>query len=411
MSSFEMELDIEGVEILSVDKADNGDIIIHVSSTDKWTKCRRCGRNICKFHGHDREINLRHLSILGMNVYIRIRPARYQCTHCRKRPTTTQIMPWYYQNSPCTKYFENHILLQMISSTVEDVSVKEDLGYEAIMGIINRGVGTRVDWKTITNLDCIGLDEISLKKGHKDFVTIVTGRVGERTMILGVLKDRTKKTVKKFLKGIPKKFRKTVNSICSDMYDGFINAAKEVFGGKVIVIDRFHVAKSYRNGLDSFRKKELKRLKEELSEEEYKKLKGAMWAIRKKKEKLSEENDEVLRCLFNHSPKLKEAYDLSNDLTDIFEEDISKSAARPKIRSWVKRVRKSGLKCFDRFIKTLEKYMDQITNYFINGHTSGFVEGLNNKIKVIKRRCYGILNVKHLFQRIYLDLEGYSLFT
>ena len=52
--------------------------------------------------------------------------------------------------------------------------------------------------------------------------------------------------------------------------------------------------------------------------------------------------------------------------------------------------------------------MDEITNYFLDRQTSGFVEGLNNKIKVIKRRCYGILNVKHLFQRIYLDLSGYA---
>jgi transposase len=55
--------------------------------------------------------------------------------------------------------------------------------------------------------------------------------------------------------------------------------------------------------------------------------------------------------------------------------------------------------------------MNEIANYFINRQTSGFVEGLNNKITVIKRRCYGILNVKHLFQRIHLDLSGYALFA
>ncbi|PXF61389.1 MAG: hypothetical protein C4B59_03895 [Candidatus Methanogaster sp.] len=78
---------------------------------------------------------------------------------------------------------------------------------------------------------------------------------------------------------------------------------------------------------------------------------------------------------------------------------------------WKKNVEESGLKCFNKFISTLDKFMDKITNYFINRQTSGFAEGLNNKIKVIKRRCYGIINVKHLFQRIYLDLEGYSLYV
>src|SRR5262249_16030752 len=63
------------------------------------------------------------------------------------------------------------------------------------------------------------------------------------------------------------------------------------------------------------------------------------------------------------------------------------------------------------FLTTLEKWMDEIANFIPDRQTSGFVEGLNNKIKVIKRRCYGILNVKHLFQRIQLDLSGYALFA
>ncbi|MCP4977166.1 MAG: transposase, partial [Maribacter sp.] len=69
------------------------------------------------------------------------------------------------------------------------------------------------------------------------------------------------------------------------------------------------------------------------------------------------------------------------------------------------------LTCFNTFLKTLSKQMEPITNYFIDRHNSGFVEGLNNKIKVIKRRCYGLTNIKHLFQRILLDMEGYSLFS
>ena len=79
-------------------------------------------------------------------------------------------------------------------------------------------------------------------------------------------------------------------------------------------------------------------------------------------------------------------------------------------KKWEKKVIKTGLDCYDSFIKTLNSFQSQIANYFNNRSNSGFVEGLNNKIKVIKRRCYGILNEKHLYQRIYLDLEGYELF-
>ncbi len=66
--------------------------------------------------------------------------------------------------------------------------------------------------------------------------------------------------------------------------------------------------------------------------------------------------------------------------------------------------------CFDKFLSTLEKFMDEILNYFIRRHNSGFVEGLNNKVKVIKRRCYGLLNHENLFRRLDLDMRSYSIF-
>jgi len=118
-----------------------------------------------------------------------------------------------------------------------------------------------------------------------------------------------------------------------------------------------------------------------------------------------------MKHLFDHSPALRQAYDLREKMTGIFEQHISRAEATLQIKAWETEVRNSGLKCFDSFLTTLNNWMDEITNYFHHRSNSGFVEGLNNRIKVIKRRCYGILNVSHLFQRIYLDLEGYRLFT
>jgi transposase len=80
------------------------------------------------------------------------------------------------------------------------------------------------------------------------------------------------------------------------------------------------------------------------------------------------------------------------------------------ITSWIDRVDRSGLKCFDSFLITLDNLLDEITEYFLDRETSGFQEGFNNKIKVLKRRCYGITNISHLFQHIWLDLEGFKLF-
>ena len=65
---------------------------------------------------------------------------------------------------------------------------------------------------------------------------------------------------------------------------------------------------------------------------------------------------------------------------------------------------------FNSFIGTLKKYKTHIVQYFKGRHTSGFVEGFNNKIKVIKRRCYGVFDENSLFRRIFLDTEGYKRF-
>jgi transposase len=349
--------------------------------------------------------------VLGQPVELHYCPPRYQCRHCAGYPTTTHQATWYEARSGCTKAFEKHILLACINSTVFDVSMKEGIGYEAVRGIIDRHIAQGVDWETIKNLPVIGFDEIALRKGHRDFVTIVTGRINGETIILGILKDRKKETVKEFLMSIPKRLRKKVLFVCSDMYIGFVNAAKEVFGKKVrVVVDRFHVAKLYGQGLDELRKKELKRLKKTLSKEQYKELEGVLWIVRNRPEDLTEDEQKTLEKLFKYSPLLREAYQLKKELTGLFDSDLPRRRAKQRITGLMNRVNRSSVRCFDTFLKTLETYKEEIVNYFLDRQTSGFVEGLNNKIKVIKRRCYGLTNIGHLFQHVYLDLSGYSLY-
>jgi transposase len=225
---------------------------------------------------------------------------------------------------------------------------------------------------------------------------------------------RKKDTIKAFIQSIPDHLKETIKIACCDMYDGYINSVKEIFGNKVkVVIDRFHVAKNYRKSVDSLRKKELKRLKKELTEIQYKELKGAMWALRKSESDLTDEEKNVLLILFSYSSMLKQAYNFQNSLTEIFNKKINKQEAEKLIKKWIKEINKSELSCFDKFITTLTKNWDGILNYFHRKQrkNSGFIEGLNNKIKVIKRRCYGVLNLEKLFQRIFLDLEGYERFA
>jgi len=413
MNYLEIPLDVAGVNIEGVEFTEEGEIFVTITSTIEGTACHICGQEIAEFYGENREIVLRHLSILGKPTYLKFRPRRYRCSHCKAQPTTTQKLPWYEPRSPHTRAYENHILLGLVNSTVMDVSIKEGIGYEAVMGIIERHVSPEVDWSEFEDLEIMGADEIALKKGHRDFVTIISVclRNGKKRVI-GVLEDRKKETVRKFFRSIPKHLRKTVRVFCTDLYDGFINAAKEFFGRKIrIVADRFHVAKLYRKGLDDLRKKEMKRLKKVLPKEEYKSFKTVMWVLRKNVDDLTEADLEIIKKLKPHAPELVTAYLLCLTLTNVFKSSITKEQARYQLRGWKGLVRKLGIECFDSFLNTMEKRMEEITNYFVERQSSGFVEGLNNKIKVIKRRCYGIINRNHFFQRLFIDLRGYELFA
>ena len=195
------------------------------------------------------------------------------------------------------------------------------------------------------------------------------------------------------------------------MYDGFVNAAVETFGSQRLVIDRYHVAKLYRKPLDKLRISEMARLKSELSVEEYAKLEGMMWILRKKHECLTESEKDALAVLYKHSPTLKKAHSYAIKLTHIFSAHTNKRLALIKINRWIKSVEKSDLRIFNSFITTLNKYKLYIGNYFKARKSSGFVERLNNKIKVLKRRCYGIFKTKTLFQRLFLDLQGFKCYA
>ena len=409
-------LDIPEVDVISVEINERGDYIVTVESTRNSAICQSCGGRITKPNGHGREIELRHLPILGHRLYIRLCPKRYECPNCNGK-TTTQELGWYEPKSPHTRAYDRHLMLQLINSTVEDVRRKEDLGYDAVDGAIERCIQVSVNWDEFTELKIIGIDEIAMRKGHGNFVAIITTQQSDgHVALLGVLADRQKETVRQFLETIPKHLWQTMEKVCTDMWEGYANAVTEFAADHPevsvdVVVDRFHVTKNYRECVDNLRKQECRRLKKELSETEYAQIQAVMWPIRKNSEDVTAEEQKRLDCLFEYSPDLKLAYTFREELTSIFELPLTKEEAREQIIEWHNQVTRSTLTCFDKFLTTLNNWLEKIINYFAGRFSSGFVEGLNNKIKTTKRRCYGILRNATLFQRLYLDIEGYRSFS
>ena len=407
----QVPLNLPDVRILSTQRTEQGHWLIRVESTLEGAQCRRCGREIRDLHGLDAVVRLRHLPLFDVPVFVEIRPKRYRCLFCSGNPTTTQRCAWYEPRSPNTKAYEQWALRMLINSTVADAARKLGVSEETIDGILDRWIERAVDWDAWERLGVIGLDEIALKRGHRDFVVLVTVPLEEGGVeIVAVLADRKKETVAAFLRAIPETLRRTIERACTDMYEGFVRAIEAEVPWAEIVIDRFHVARAYRDCADTVRKKELKRLKSALPKAEYAEItrgdvavSQAAWGARTAGAGTARAG---LHLLAEDRGRLSPAGRPDGTVRTRRHEGGGQGA----IRAWCKRVRQSGLAEFESFLGTIDRWMDEITNYFMGRQTSGFVEGFNNRVKVLKRRCYGIFNVGSLFQRLTLDLHGYQLF-
>ncbi len=193
-SELKIPLDIPDVEVLATEIRADGKVIIQVESQVEKIKCGICDQEIECNYGHGQEIVLRHLSVLGRETYLSLRPRRGECRDCLYEPTTTQVLSWYEQRSPHTKAYDKYLLKQLVNSTIEDVSMKENIGYDAIVGALKRQVDVEINWAEIEDLSTVGIDEIALKKGRKNYAAIITCRQANgQVRMLAALPNRKKR--------------------------------------------------------------------------------------------------------------------------------------------------------------------------------------------------------------------------
>jgi transposase len=193
-AQIKLPLDIPHVDVLGTKQTRDGQIHITVESRKETTRCGICKQEIPCDYGISEKVTLRHLPILGQETYIIIQPRRAQCPTCLHKPTTTQKLAWYEQRSPHTKAYDKYLMKQLVGSSVKDVSLKEKVGYDAVLGALRRQVDSKVNWDEIENIGTIGIDEVAYKKGRKSYRAIITARQDDDTVItLAVLNNRKKR--------------------------------------------------------------------------------------------------------------------------------------------------------------------------------------------------------------------------
>lgn len=193
-SELKIPFDVADVEVIRSEVTGDGKLLICVESQIATTECGLCHQTIRCNAGHGQELRLRHLPVLDLETYVVLRPKRAKCPHCWPEAKTTQVLPWYEPRSPHTKAYDEYLLKQLVNSTIEDVSLKEHLGYDAVVGALDRQVDVKVNWDEIADLHTVGIDEIALKKGRKEYAAIVTVKQRNgKVRVLAVLPDRKKR--------------------------------------------------------------------------------------------------------------------------------------------------------------------------------------------------------------------------
>ena len=138
-------------------------------------------------HGVGQKLVLRHLSLLGREVYVEIRPSRVICKRCDNHPTTTQTLSWFEEGGRHTKPYNDYLLLQLVGSTLVDVARKEGVTDDIVQGVVDRYAIDGVDWSLMQRLGFLGIDEIAMRKGHNDYMMLITCRYDGKNNIVCLL--------------------------------------------------------------------------------------------------------------------------------------------------------------------------------------------------------------------------------
>ena len=218
--------------------------------------------------------------------------------------------------------------------------------------------------------------------------------------VLDVLENREKTTVLAYLqKAKQEGLLAQVQEVTTDMWDPYVEAAREAFGAQVtITIDRFHVMKNFQDALNHARRE----WQRPLSDPERRQLKGNRWLWLTNPENLTPEGAQTLARLKKQFPGLGQLADQREALRAIFEDRgiTSPAEGRRRLQAWLEQVEGLGMRALDKFVKTLKNWLNPIANYFRSRGSNGRSEGLNHGLRAILWRAFGMANFANFRLRV-----------
>lgn len=221
-----------------------------------------------------------------------------------------------------------------------------------------------------------------MRKGHHQYVTVISDL--ENHCLIEVIDAHKAEELIEWLKSLwTEEERLRVEEVSIDMWAGFTKVVKQVFPRARIVYDRFHVMQKAIKELDRIRRQA------QITE------KGSRRIILKNNKDLAEEEKARLEIYLKQSKRLRQGYELKEKLRSIFERMITVKEAESQMVGWLK----DAQRIYTDVVRTIQNHLQGICQYFTNRVTSGIMEGINNRLKVIKRQGYGFTNIANFRAR------------
>lgn len=303
----------------------------------------------------------------------------------------SEKIDWIADNPFYTKRFAFYVGRRCRASSIKDVAKELKLNWKTVKSLEKQYMKEQLRRSGKIRPRAIGIDEISVRKGHN--YRIVVSDLEKRRPIWFGGKDRSTESMDEFYDSIGDKASKNIELTVMDMWKPFEKSAKKNIPQASILYDKFHVMGHLSDALDEIRKKEYIRL----SGKNRKYIKGQKYVLLSNRENLTLKGKASLRKLLSANKRLNTAYLLKESFGQLWSYQ-TEGWARRFFDNWKNSLKWQRLKPYEKFAELVEKHWDGIAAYSNpdNKVPLGFVEGFNNKIRVIQRRAFGLRDEEYL---------------
>ena len=367
-----------------------GTIIVVVRPRTFLHRCPYCAFS-CRARYDRKPRDWRHVSLGKWQVIVRAVLCRLDCPD---HGVVTETVPWAEHDSKFTRDFED--LVAWLAREMNKTAVKTlmHIAWATVGNIIERVVARKLDRARLERLYRIGIDEVSYRKGHKYLTVVADHETGDPVWIG---EGRSQATVGAFFNELGDADAKKLGAVSMDMCAPYILEVTERAPEAEIAFDPFHVVKLANEAVHQVRRTEARERK---GSAEAAVLKGSRWALLKAPETLRPEEEVRLSAVADLNARVYRAYLLKEELRTLYR--CGARAAATHLGSWLSWASRSKLAPFVKLGRTLRKYRDGVLAAIRLGLSNGRLEGLNNKIGVIKHRAYGFHSFAALAAMVFL---------